>query len=336
MQRSVPPRICITMGDPAGIGPEITCKACGSGKLSPHKATWVITGDYPLLERTAHLLGLSLNLYRITTPDEISEEKINVLDCSMLPSPEPPPPVATAQCGNAAFRYVTTAIECALHKKIDAIVTNPINKHALRCADIPFEGHTEILAHKTNTEDYAMCFILDGVFVIHVTTHCSLRDAISRIDHNRVLRIIRLLERTLKQFGIDTPRIAVAGLNPHAGEEGMFGTEEIEHITPAVTRAQQQGCRVQGPFPPDTVFHRAFNAEFDGIVSMLHDHGFVALKTLGFERCVNYTAGLPFIRTSVGHGTAFDIAGRNRASVDNLLSAIDAALRFCTRSDVTL
>jgi 4-hydroxythreonine-4-phosphate dehydrogenase len=211
---------------------------------------------------------------------------------------------------------------------VDAIVTNPINKEALAMAGIPYPGHTEILADKTNSKSYSMMFACENVYVVHVTTHVSLKQAIGMISRERVISHTRLLDTALKSLGISKPRIAVAGLNPHAGENGLFGDEEILHIAPAIAQAAAEGILASGPYPPDTVFMRAFKGEFDGIVSMLHDHGFVALKSRDFEAGVNITLGLPIIRTSVGHGTAFDRAGKNISSEKSLLAALQAAVRM--------
>jgi 4-hydroxythreonine-4-phosphate dehydrogenase len=228
-------------------------------------------------------------------------------------------------CGKAAFSYINTAIDLALGKKIDGIITNPINKESLQLAGVNYPGHTEIFAARTGVTDFAMMFLLEKVCVAHVTTHCSLRQAIDLITSDRIIKKIALLNDALILLGFNNPRIAVGGLNPHAGEHGLFGTEEIDQIIPAIDSAIKSGINVSGPYPPDTVFMRAFRGEFDGVVAMLHDHGFVALKSRDFENGVNITIGLPIIRTSVGHGTAFDIAGKGKASPESLLRAIEAA-----------
>jgi len=220
-----------------------------------------------------------------------------------------------------------------MDKKAAGVVTNPISKESLALAGISYPGHTEIFADKTKCDDYSMVFLLDNVAVAHVTTHVSLRNAIELVKKERVLKQIRLLNRSLKSLGIDPPRIAVGGLNPHAGENGLFGDEEIREITPAIEQARSEGINVSGPYPPDTIFDRAFKGEFNGIVSMLHDHGFVALKSRDFEHGVNITVGLPIIRASAGHGTAFDKAWKRDCNVSaaSLLSAMDVAYRM-TRS----
>jgi 4-hydroxythreonine-4-phosphate dehydrogenase len=236
-------------------------------------------------------------------------------------------------CGRASYGYIVKGIELAMAGRIDAVVTNPISKEALKMAGIQYPGHTEILADKTGAKEFSMMFACDDVCVAHVTTHVSLRQALAMISRERVLSHTRLLNRALKSLGKAAPRIAVSGLNPHAGENGLFGDEEIIHIAPAIADAKNEGILASGPYPPDTVFMRAFKGEFDGVVSMLHDHGFVALKSRDFDSGVNITIGLPIIRTSVGHGTAFDIAGKGIASEKSLLAALKAALRMVeTRS----
>ena len=232
-------------------------------------------------------------------------------------------------CGKASYLYIQKAIDLAIDKQVDGVITNPINKESLRMAVIKFPGHTEIFAQRTNSSDYSMLFLLRNVGVAHVTTHCSLREAIGLISKQRVLKNIHLLNRAMKGLGVSVPRIAVAGLNPHAGENGLFGDEEIIQISPAIQQASKEGIVVSGPYPPDTVFMRAFRGEFDGIVSMLHDHGFVALKSMDFEHGVNITIGLPIIRTSVGHGTAYDLAGKGLASEESLKAALRAASLLC-------
>jgi 4-hydroxythreonine-4-phosphate dehydrogenase len=264
----------------------------------------------------------------MASPHDLQDDAVNVLDLKLISPADFRIGQVSAACGRAAYGYIIRAIEMAKSGEVAGVVTNPINKEALKAAGIDYPGHTEIFAHETGVTDYSMMFMLENVAVVHVTTHCSLRQAIELITRDRVLSNIRLLHKTLRRLGVDKPRIAVGGLNPHAGENGLFGDEEIRHVSPAVAAAVKDGMDARGPFPPDTVFMRAFRGEFDGIVSMLHDHGFVALKTRNFDGGVNITVGLPIIRTSVGHGTAFDIAGKGIASEKSLLAAISAAERL--------
>lgn len=318
------PLLAITMGDPAGIGPEVIIKAFISGKFT-HSFRPLVIGDKKVMDFYLNLLGVSkVETVTISEPEEWVDGVIPVLEQNALDG-EWKPGEISANCGEAAFRYIDKSIELAKIGKIDAAITCPINKEAMKLAGYNYPGHTEIYAEKTNTDNFTMMFKLQDVSVVHVTTHCSLREAIDLVKKERVLKNIILLNNSLKSLGFTTPEIAVAGLNPHAGENGLFGTEDLEHIVPAIEKAREMGINASGPYPPDTVFMKAFKGEFNGVVSMLHDHGFVALKSLDFEQGVNITVGLPIIRTSVGHGTAFDISGKNRASEKSLLAAIDAA-----------
>ena len=319
-----PHRFIITMGDPAGIGPEIALKAVDAFKNS-RDFILVIVGDLSVLKQAATFLNVNPTFAALSNLDEAQFDAVNVLDQKVISPRDFTIGTASAACGRAAYRYIIKGIELAKQGAAAAVVTNPINKEALKLAGINFPGHTEIFAAETNTADFTMLFLLDNVGVAHVTTHCSLRKAITLVTTERVVATIKLLDYAMRRLGIDTPRIAVGGLNPHAGENGLFGDEEMLSITPAIQEAKKLGIAVQGPFPPDTVFMRAFAHEFDGVVAMLHDHGFVALKSRDFEHGVNITIGLPIIRTSVGHGTAFDIAGKGTASCESLISAINAA-----------
>jgi len=321
-----PPVFLLTMGDPAGIGPEIAVKAlCYPAER--HKYRIAVVGDLEVLQKAAEVCGLSPSFNIVHVPGDAAggDGAINVLDMREINTSQFTPGIPQASCGRAAYRYIIKAIELTMDGEAAGVVTNPISKESLKLAGIDYPGHTEIFADKTGTEDYSMVFVLDGVAVAHVTTHVSLRGAIELITKDRVLKQIKLLHRSLRGLGIDPPRMAAGGLNPHAGENGLFGDEEIREIAPAVNEARGLGIDIAGPLPPDTVFNRAFKGEFNGVVSMLHDHGFVALKSRDFDRGVNITVGLPIIRTSVGHGTAFDKAWKGTASTASLISAMDAA-----------
>ena len=321
------PVFILSMGDPAGIGPEITIKAL-SGIRSPYYNV-VVAGDLDILRREAlRLRGKSAKLFSISDPDEAQVGVINVIDLKEANPGSFELGKTQPQCGAAAFGYIITAIDLVVAKNAAGVITNPISKESLRLAGINYPGHTEIFAQRTKTREYSMIFLLKNVAVAHVTTHCSLRDALNLVEEKGIIRTIRLLYRILQELGFTKPNIAVGGLNPHAGENGLFGFEETEIIGPAVQKAARSGIPVTGPYPADTVFMRAFRGEFNGVVSMLHDHGFVALKSRDFFHGVNITTGLPIIRTSPGHGTAFDIAGKGLACEKSLLSAIDAAWRI--------
>jgi 4-hydroxythreonine-4-phosphate dehydrogenase len=316
--------IAISMGDPAGIGPEIICKAFAAGACAAPDC-YTVVGDSAVLEKAAGYCKLELLFNPVMSIDQARPGALNVLEQKRISPADFTLGQVSDRCGQASYEYVRAAIALALEKKIDAIVTAPINKEALKKAGIPFPGHTEILAHETGAPAPSMIFYQEHVAVAHVTTHCSLRTALGCISQDRISGHITTLHGLLRQLGVAHPRIAVAGLNPHAGENGLFGDEEEKHITPAIAKAARSGLTVSGPYPPDTVFMRAFKGEFDGVVSMLHDHGFVALKSRDFLRGVNITAGLPIIRTSVGHGTAFDIAGTGEASEKGLIEALKIA-----------
>jgi 4-phospho-D-threonate 3-dehydrogenase / 4-phospho-D-erythronate 3-dehydrogenase len=326
MKKSLP-ILAITMGDPAGIGPEIALKALAS-KERPAKSEIIVIGDLCVMQRAAQGISPKPILNEIHSVEDLSPATINVLNLKAIELTDFVVGKAQPACGRASYNYIVKGIECAMQGTVDAIVTNPISKEALKMAGIDYPGHTEILADKTGTKDFSMMFACENICVAHVTTHVSLRKALAMISRERVLSHTRLLRNALRSLGIESPRIAVAGLNPHAGENGLFGDEEILHIEPAIALAKAEGILASGPYPPDTVFMRAFKGEFDGVVSMLHDHGFVALKSRDFEAGVNITIGLPIIRTSVGHGTAFDIAGKGIASEKSLIAALKAALRM--------
>lgn len=323
--RTSNPLFALTMGDPAGIGPEIALKALSSPEL-PAGCDVFIIGDFCILEKTSAQLKRADRFHAMSSAQDFRRGSINILDMKEIDCKDFAVGKTQAACGKASFNYIIKGIDLCLDKQIGGIITNPISKEALHLAGINYPGHTEILADKTGATDFSMVFALDNVYVAHVTTHVSLRDAIGLVTCDRVLMNIRLLHTTLKRLAVKAPRIAVGGLNPHAGENGLFGDEEIKHIAPAVELAKKEGIGAWGPYPPDTVFSRAFKGEFDGVVAMLHDHGFVALKSRDFENGVNITVGLPIIRTSVGHGTAFDIAGKGIASEKSLLAAIRAAV----------
>lgn len=315
----------LTMGDPAGIGPEITVKlAAGSAVDVP----LVVFGDPDVLAQTAETLNVNLAVREIADPSEVTATPatLHVIACADLPK-HLPIGVVSAEAGRAAYEYIVRAITEASKKAIAGIVTAPINKEALRAAGLPFPGHTEILAHHSGTADYTMMMAAPDLRVVLVTIHESLRLAIDHIDRTSVARVIRLAHRALNRQTA-RPRIAVAGLNPHAGENGLMGTEELEIIGPAVADARDEGIDVQGPLPPDTVFMRARDGEFDVVVAQYHDQGLIPFKFLGLDRGVNVTLGLPFVRTSVDHGTAFAIAGKGIADHSSLRLALEQAIEL--------
>jgi 4-hydroxythreonine-4-phosphate dehydrogenase len=314
------------MGDGAGVGPEVIVKALTNKNIYDYCRPLII-GDKGTMERAALAVKALVKVKGIKNIEEshFMYGTLDVLDLNNLPS-DLAFGKLDGRAGKAAYEYVEKAVILALKKDIAAIVTAPLNKEALKLGGHSYPGHTEILADLSGTKNYSMMLVSDTLRVIHVSTHVSMRKACDLVKKDRVLNIIRLADVTMKSLGITLPRIAVAGLNPHAGEEGLFGTEEIEEIIPAVEEAQKSGIIVQGPIPPDTVFYRtAVKHEFDVVVVMYHDQGHIPLKLQGFEVGVNVTVGLPFIRTSVDHGTAFDIAGKGTADSRSMTDAIHMA-----------
>ncbi|WP_369199708.1 4-hydroxythreonine-4-phosphate dehydrogenase PdxA [Streptomyces sp. PU-14G] len=316
--------IAVTMGDPAGIGPEIVLKLVRDlGQTVP----MAVIGDAGTLSRTADALGLPVTVREISAPAEAADgaDVLHVIPVTSLRADLPTGRVS-AEAGRAAYDYVARAVHHALDGDIDAMVTAPLNKEALRAAGLPYPGHTEILAELSGTDDYTMMMASDALRVVLVTIHEALRVALTHVDAPSILRVTRLADRALRQSGNRSPRIGVAGLNPHAGENGLMGTEEIDIIAPAVVAARGEGIDASGPFPPDTVFLRAKNGDFDVVVAQYHDQGLIPFKYLGLDKGVNVTIGLPFVRTSVDHGTAFDLVGQGTADHRSLRVALDQAL----------
>lgn len=319
------PLIAVTLGDPAGIGPEIVAKTfADEGFHRENRA--VVIGDAAILRRAVKLLDLTLDVNVVAKPGEGRFEPgvVDLLPASELPG-DLPFGELDARAGAAAFEYVKRATELALEGEVRAVCTAPLNKEAMHLGGYKYPGHTEILAELTGTKDYAMMLVADDLRVIHVSTHVSLKEAIERVRPERELAVIRLARDALFKLGVSKPKIAVAGLNPHAGENGLFGNEDAERIRPAIEQAVEEGIEASGPWAADTVFTRARNGEFDMVVVQYHDQGHVPIKLMGFESGVNVTVGLPFFRTSVDHGTAFDIAGTGKADHTSLKTALDLA-----------
>ena len=320
-----PPLVAVTMGDPAGVGPEIIAKTFADSDFHARNRALVV-GDAGMLQRAAQLVGLPLEINEIPEPEDaaFTPGTADVLQVGELP-PDLPFGELDARAGDAAFRYVERATGLASAGRVAAIATAPLNKEAMHLAGHGYPGHTEILADLTGTEDYAMMLVTDELKVIHVSTHVSLREAIDRAQPERELAVIRLAHESLKKLGVESPRVAVAGLNPHAGENGLFGKEDLEKIRPAVKAALDEGIDASGPWAPDTVMMRARQGHFDVVVVQYHDQGHIPIKLMGFDTGVNVTVGLPFFRTSVDHGTAFDIAGTGKADHASLEAALDLA-----------
>ena len=317
----------ITMGDPAGIGPEISLKVLEKNK--EYRECSIIYGSSSILEYYKEKLKLKdIKFNIIKNTKEFKKDYINVIQVFDIDMKDITIGKVSGLCGEAAYKYIERAIQDALQGDIAVVITAPINKEALNKGGYHYEGHTEIFAKLTNTKKYAMLLWSEKLSVVHVSTHCSLQDACRKVTKDRVLNVIELSGKFLQQLGVKEPRIAVAGLNPHSGEAGLFGTEEIEHIIPALNQAKKDNWKVEGPIPPDTVFLKAYRKEYDVVVAMYHDQGHIPIKLLAFDEGVNVTLGLPIIRTSVDHGTAFDIAGKGIASEKSILKALILGKKF--------
>jgi len=322
------PFLGITMGDAAGIGPEIVVMSLIRKEIQDMCFPLVI-GDEKVIEEALEIVSQRAKVRSIKKIEDckFGERIINVLDLQNI---EPGTLVRgkiSPMAGKAAFEYIKQAADLALSGKIEAVVTAPLNKEALNKAGYHYPGHTEILARLSgvNVKEVVMMLVKGNLRVSHITSHLPLRDIFDLINKERIFKVITLTYETLRNIGVDKPRLAVAGLNPHAGEGGLFGREEINEIFPAIKKARSLKINVVGPIPADTLFYRANQGEFDGIIAMYHDQGHIPLKTLGFFEGVNVTLGLPFIRTSVAHGTAFDKAGKGVANPQSLVEAIKLA-----------
>ena len=334
------PVIGITMGDPASIGPEIAVKALLEKKIYDI-ARPILVGDAGVFLQIIELLHLPASINVIKEPAEARFQPgtIDVIDLKNVDLSQLVFGAISAMSGNASFEAVKKVIDLALAGKIDATVTGPINKKSINEAGHHFAGHTEIYAHYTGTGKYAMLLVEDNLKVIHVSTHVSLRQACDLVKKDRILEVIDLLHNGLIQLGEKNLKIGVAGLNPHAGDSGLFGTEDDLEITPAVEEARKRGFDVEGPVPADTLFSKAATGAYGGVVAMYHDQGHIPFKLTGFSwnakkkqmdsvKGVNITMGLPIIRTSVDHGTAFEIAGKGVASADAMVLAIESAVQL--------
>jgi 4-hydroxythreonine-4-phosphate dehydrogenase len=326
------PIIAITMGDAAGVGPEIIMKSLAAAELY-ERCRPVVIGDGKRLREAGTLVGSTLAVHPITDIGEAKFEHgvVECIDLDLIPAGHPFGQLS-ALCGHAAYCYIERAVKLAVEQRIDAICTAPLNKEALHAGGHPFPGHTEMLAQLTHTPEVSMMLVAPNLRVIHVTTHMGLVSAIRKIEPGLVGRTIDRGYETLVRSGISHPRIGVCGINPHAGENGLFGDgEEEEKIIPAVKRQQALGRSVDGPLPADTLFYRAARGDFDLVVAMYHDQGHAPVKVMGLEAGVNITVGLPVIRTSVDHGTAFDIAGKGIADENSMLEALKQAIALAAR-----
>lgn len=334
------PILAITAGDPAGIGPEIIVKCLEQSQLY-EQCRPLVVGPANCVEDAIRLTRSSLKVRRVNSPAEalFVPGTIEVVDLGGVDLVKLRYGKVQAMCGEAAFQAVVKAIELAMDEQVDATVTAPLNKEALNQAGHHYSGHTEIYADYTKTQKYTMMLAGEDLRVVHVSTHVSLAEACRRVTKARVLEVIRLADQACRALGIESPRVAVSGLNPHAGENGLFGREEIEEIIPAIEEAKQLGINVEGPNPPDSVFSKARGGWYDIVVAMYHDQGHIPIKVSGFvwdERQgrwtdisgVNITLGLPIIRSSVDHGTAFGKAGKGTANARSMENAIQYAIKL--------
>lgn len=339
-------RVAITMGDPAGIGSEIIVKALSHVEVY-QKCIPVVIGDTVALADAVKFCNLPMELREITDVEDARGEFgcIEFVNLNQLQASGWEYKKNSAKCGEASFQYVVYGIRQAMEGKVQAVVTAPINKESIHMAGYPYSGHTEIFAEYTKTKDFAMLLASKSLHVIHVSTHCSLRDACDRVKKDRVLKVIRLAQEGMRQLGYSHPKIVVSGLNPHCSENGLFGTEEAQEIVPAIEEARKEGIDVEGPESPDTVFVKCQAGQYDIVVAMYHDQGHIPLKLSGFEydlqedkyrsvSGINCTIGLPIVRTSVDHGTAFGKAGEGRANEESMLDAIYAGVLMAENRNV--
>jgi 4-phospho-D-threonate 3-dehydrogenase / 4-phospho-D-erythronate 3-dehydrogenase len=331
-EHAATPYVAVTMGDGAGVGPEVVVGALVEPEIAA-LCRPIVVGDAQRLRAAAEILGVDADIVAVESVGDavFAPRRVNVIDLGLLPADLPwgkLSPVA----GHAAYEYIRVASELAMEGQVQAICTAPLNKEALHAGGHVFPGHTELLAHLTGTEEVSMMLNSPRIRVIHVTTHIGLIDAVAKIEPGLVERTVRRGHDALQRAGISAPRIAVCGINPHAGENGLFGYgEEEEKILPAIERLQADGIDARGPLPADTVFFVAGRGDYDLVVAMYHDQGHGPVKVLGIEAGVNITVGLPVIRTSVDHGTAFDIAGTGKVEVGSMIEALRQAAQMAPR-----
>ncbi|NLI91120.1 MAG: 4-hydroxythreonine-4-phosphate dehydrogenase PdxA [Peptococcaceae bacterium] len=323
------PIVGITMGDPAGVGPEIIAKAL-STEMVCETTKPIVIGNAAIFERTIANLGLELKVNAVQDPKEAKFNPgiIDVFEATQISADSIQPGVIQRLGGQAAFDCISKSIELALAKKIDAVATAPIQKEAIKAAGVQFVGHTEMYEKLTAAEYALTVFTVRNLRVFFLTRHLSLRDACDQVKEAKVFEFLVQLHKELGKLGMKNPKIAVAALNPHGGDGGLFGNEDRQEVLPAIEKAREIGMDVLGPVPADSVFHLGLQGKYDAILSLYHDQGHIATKTLDFERTISITLGLPFIRTSVDHGTAFDIAGKGIASSVSMEEAIILAARY--------
>ena len=321
--------IAVPMGDPAGIGPEITVKSFLNQDIL-NESNIVVVGDRNVIERALEITNVELNVNVIESVKDAKFETdtIDLIDMENVNMDEFEFGEIQAQCGQAAFDYIEKAIDLAMKNEVDALATTPINKEFLYAAKVPFIGHTEMLEELTNSHDPLTMFQVLDLRIFFLTRHLSLKDAIDQMTKERIRDYVERSHDALIKLGVENPKLAVAGLNPHSGENGLFGMEEVDEITPGIEWSKKDGYDVTGPVPADSVFFQALNGKYDAVISLYHDQGHIAAKMTDFHKTISITNGLPFLRSSVDHGTAFDIAGKNIASSESMEEAIKLAGKY--------
>lgn len=323
------PIIAVTMGDPAGIGPEIVAKSIAD-KATFDVARCIVIGDKKVMEKAIEIVGADLKVNVVDSPadGDYSYGVLNMIDLDNIDMSRFEYGKINAMCGQAAFDYIKKSIEITMDKQADAVATTPINKESLHAAEVDFIGHTEIFGALTGTDDPLTMFETNGLRVFFLTRHKSLRDMLDDIKKDRIIDYVERCTDALIRLGVKEGTMAVAGLNPHSGEHGLFGWEEVKEIAPAVEELKERGFNVAGPVPADSVFHQAAQGRFNSVLSLYHDQGHIATKTLDFDRTISITNGMPILRTSVDHGTAFDIAGKGIAGAVSMEEAIRLAAKY--------
>lgn len=324
------PRIVVPIGDPAGIGPEIVAKATASAEVAT-VAKCLVVGDRRIMEQAIKTVGAKLlKIHCVSDPKEGDYRPgiLNLIDLANLSPGEFEMGTVNAKCGKAAYEYIKTSIRLAMNGQVDAVATTPINKEALKAGGIDYIGHTEIFGALTGTKDPLTMFETRGLRVFFLTRHVALREMLDLIKKDRIIDYVKRCTQALRKLGIKDGTMAVAGLNPHSGEHGLFGWEEVQEIAPAVEALKEEGYDVEGPIGADSVFHQAACGKYSSVLSLYHDQGHIAAKTLDFDRTISVTNGMPILRTSVDHGTAFDIAGTGKASAVSLIEAIKVAAKY--------
>ena len=323
------PLIAVPIGDPAGVGPEIVAKSVASEEVF-EAADCVIVGDKTIIENAIKIVGVDLTVHVISEAEEGDYRKgiLNLIDLGNVDMVKFEFGKVNGMCGKAAYEYIAKCIELANEGKVDAVATTPINKESLRAGGINYIGHTEIFGALTGTEDPLTMFETNGMRVFFLTRHVSLREMLDMITKDRIIDYVKRCMKALEKLGVTDGTMAIAGLNPHSGEHGLFGWEEVNEIMPAIEELQAEGYQVVGPIGADSVFHQAAQGRYNSVLSLYHDQGHIATKTLDFEKTIAITNGMPILRTSVDHGTAFDIAGKGIVSAVSMIEAILLAAKY--------